>query len=158
MQTGETAFAHVHGMEFFPYLEQHPETAAIFDRAMTANSASGPQGMRTGYDWAGITRLVDVGGGSGLHLATVLAAHPAMHGVLFDQPAVVVRAPTVLQGAGVADRCEIVGGDFFVGVPADGDAYVLSQIIHDWEDARALQILSECRRAMRACGRGHGCW
>jgi hypothetical protein len=92
-----------------------------------------------------------VGGGHGLLLATILRAHPAMRGVLFDRPEVVAGA--ALEEAGVADRCEVVGGDFFADVPPGGDAYLLRQIVHDWDDAEAAVILANCRRALRPPGR-----
>src|SRR5712691_11476979 len=86
--------------------------------------------------FSGIRRLVDVGGGHGLFLATILQAYPAMRGVLFDRPEVAAGAAAALEAAGVARRCEVVGGDFFASVPAGGDAYLLWQIIHDWDDGR----------------------
>jgi predicted O-methyltransferase YrrM len=153
VQTGKTAFGHVHEMEFFDYIGQHPASVAVFHRAMTSSTARSGAAITQAYDFAGIRRLVDVGGGHGLFLATILQAHPAMRGVLFDRPEVIQGATTTLEAAGVADRCEIVGGDFFATVPPGGDAYLLRQIIHDWDDAQAAAILTHCRRAMRASGR-----
>ena len=94
-------------------------------------------------------QVVDVGGGQGVLLAAVLRAHPHLRGVLFDQPAVVAGAAPVLRAAGVADRCEVVGGDFFAAVPAGGDVYLLSRILHDWDDARATALLRVLHRAAR---------
>lgn len=153
VQTGETAFEHVHGMGFFDYLAQHPEAAAAFNQSMTSNTAGSGTAITTAFDFSGIRRLVDVGGGHGLQIATVLRAYPAMQGVLFDRPEVVEGATSVLEEAGVAERCEIVSGDFFETVPPGGDAYVLRQIIHDWDDARATEILKTCRRAMQETAR-----
>jgi hypothetical protein len=153
VQTGETAFEHVHGMGVFDYLGQHPDTAAIFQQAMTSNTARSSVTLTRGYDWSGIERLVDVGGGQGLLLATVLQAYPTLQGVLFDRPAVVAKATATLAEAGVAERCVVVGGDFFEAVPSDGDAYVMRNILHDWDDAPAQAILERCREAMGMPGR-----
>jgi hypothetical protein len=153
VRTGETAFHHVHGMGLFDYLGQHPDTAAVFHDAMTANTAMSGTAVTSAYDFSGVERLVDVGGGHGLLLATVLWAYPTMRGVLFDVPTVAAGAAAVLEEAGVADRCEIVGGNFFEAVAPGGDAYILRQIIHDWNDAKAAAILRNCRSAMRQSGR-----
>jgi hypothetical protein len=149
VRTGETAFDQVHGMGRFAYLAQHPDAARIFDQAMTRNTARSGDALTRGYDFSGIGRLVDVGGGHGLLLATILRAYPTMHGVLFDRPEVVAGAPAILEAAGVAERCEIVGGDFFEAALPGGDAYVLRQILHDWADTQAREILTNCRRAMQ---------
>ena len=152
VRTGETAFDQVHGMGFFAYLGQHPDAARIFDQAMTSNTARSGTAITRAYDFSGTGRLVDVGGGQGLLLATVLQAYPTMHGVLFDRPEVVAGAPAILEAAGVAERCQLVAGDFFEAVPAGGDGYVLRQILHDWDDARATEILKNCQQAMQGPG------
>jgi O-methyltransferase domain len=149
VQTGQTSFGHVHGAELFAYLGTNSEPTSAFQRAMTSNIArSGPAITRV-YDFSGIRRIVDVVVGHGLFLATILGACPDMRGVLFDRPEIVPGAASVLEARGVADRCDIVGGDFFSAVPPDGDAYLLRQIIHDWDDARSAIILEKCRRTMR---------
>jgi hypothetical protein len=153
VQTGETAFEHVHGMGLFSYLQQHPDTAAVFDRAMTGSTARSGDAIAGDYDWSGIAQVVNVGGGHGFLLATVLQAYPTLRGVLFDRPEVVANAPAVLAAAGVTARCAVVGGDFFAGVPAGADIYILRFIIHDWDDAHAQAILEQCRRAMDPAGR-----
>jgi predicted O-methyltransferase YrrM len=96
--------------------------------------------------------LVDVGGGHGLMLATVLKAHPQMRGVLFELPHAIEGASALLEREGVVPRCEVVSGDFFRSVPDGGDAYLLKLVLHDWDDERALQILRNCQRAMRPNG------
>ena len=98
---------------------------------------------------------MDVGGGHGSLIAAILKANLALRGVLFDMPTVIAgaRQKQHLQQAGVADRCELVGGDFFQGVPAGGDAYLMKHIIHDWSDAHCIQILKNCRRAIQPNGR-----
>ena len=98
-------------------------------------------------------RVIDVGGGRGRLLATILACHPHLGGILFDQTHVVDSAREILDEAGVSARCELVGGNFFEAVPTGGDAYILRNIIHDWQDDQAVAILTTCRRAMAAGAR-----
>ncbi len=148
VRTGENAFRHIHGTDPWSYRARHAEESAIFDRAMTGVSRQNTQSAVVAYDFGQFRRIMDVGGGQGALLAAILAKHPHVSGVLFDQPHVVSRAERTLQAAGVIDRCEIVGGDFFVAVPEGGDAYLLRAVLHDWEDAEAAAILRTCRRAM----------
>lgn len=150
VRTGETAFPKVHGMSNWEYRAQHPEEAAVFDAAMTANTALQSAAVAGGYDFSKFGVLADVGGGQGLLLATILARNPSMRGILFDQPQVVTGAPELLARAGVADRCDVVGGDFFESVPGGADAYLLKSVIHDWDDKQAVEILRACRSAMTA--------
>ena len=152
LRTGETAFHHVHGMDVWDYRARHPEQGAVFDRAMSGISRRVAEAVVETCDFGRFRRVVDVGGGEGVLLARILAAHPAMGGVLFDLPHVVVRAVPVLDGAGVGKRCEVVGGDFFQGVPEGGDAYVLKGVLHDWDDAAAAAILRACHRAIAPGG------
>ena len=147
VRSGENAFQWVHGADVWEYRAAHPDQGAIFDRAMTDTSRRANRQLIEAYDFGRFDRVVDVGGGHGALLAGVLAAHPALRGVLFDQPHVVADAARVLDAAGVSDRCEVVGGSFFDAVPAGGDAYVLKAIVHDWEDEEALRILRAVRAA-----------
>ena len=153
VQSGEPAFDHVFGMPVFEYFAKAPEAAAVFDAAMTSISTLESKAVAAAYDFAGIRTLVDVAGGHGLMLATILKANRRMQGILFDLPHVTAGATALLQSVGVADRCRIVSGDFFASVPGGGDAYVMKHIIHDWDDERAAQILRNCHRAMKAGGR-----
>ena len=100
------------------------------------------------YDFASIKHVVDVAGGHGKMLASILKAHSHLRGTLYDLPRVVDGASVFLAQEGIADRCEVVGGDMFTSVPAGGDLYFLSRIIHDWDDPRATDILRSCRRAI----------
>jgi hypothetical protein len=153
VRTGETAFDHVHGMGPFEYFRKNPEASAVFNSAMTSLSARSGTGIVERYDFSGLRKVVDVGGGHGLLLATILRANPTMRGVLFDLPDVVVGAGQVLENFGVRDRCEVIGGSFFGGLPPGGEAYVLRQIVHDWDDDRALAILRNCCAAMTETGK-----
>lgn len=153
VQTGEPAFEQVLGAPPFEYFNRHPDAGAMFAGWMTTLSSLWVVPVAVGYDFGPLATVVDVGGGQGALLSAVLAAHPHLQGVLFDQPPVVADAGPVLAEAGVADRCTVVGGDFFAAVPPGGDAYVLSSIVHDWPDAEAVQILANCRAAMDDGGR-----
>jgi hypothetical protein len=105
------------------------------------------------YDFSSITSLVDIAGGHGSLIAAILIANPALQGILFDQPHVVSGAQSVLKAAGVADRCQQVSGDFFAELPANGDAYLLKSIVHDWNDADSIRILKNVRRAIQPDGK-----
>ncbi len=140
-------------MNVWEYRARAPEAGAIFDRAMTGLSRGVTDAVLGAYDFARFACVVDVGGGQGALLAAILTKHPSMRGVLFDQPQVVAGAEQVLRDAGVADRCQVVGGDFFEAVPDGGDAYVLKSILHDWEDEQARAIVRTCRRAVGPNGK-----
>jgi hypothetical protein len=148
IRTGESAFRHVHGTDSWSYRAQHPDEEAIFDRAMTDISRLTAAGVVAAYAFGRFERIIDVGGGNGALLTAILAANPAVRGVLFDQKEVVGRARPLLEAAGVADRCECIGGSFFESVPAGGDAYVMKSILHDWDTDEAIAILRVCRAAM----------
>jgi O-methyltransferase domain/Dimerisation domain len=147
VRTGENAFRLVHGTDVWTWRSMHPEESAIFDRAMTSTTRQVNRELLDAFDFGRFATIVDVGGGNGFLLASILARHSTMQGVLFDQEHVVVGAGPVLEAAGVADRCRVVGGSFFDAVPAGGDAYILKSIIHDWDDEEAVAILRVCRRA-----------
>jgi hypothetical protein len=153
VQTGRPAFEQVHGADFFTFLARNPAAAAVFDAAMTSRSAQENAAIAAAYDFSGLGTLIDVGGGHGSFLAAILRANPELRGVLVDRPQVVAEAQPQLEAAGLGGRCEVVAGDFFVSVPAGGDAYMLKRVIHDWDDERAGAILRNCHRAMPAHGR-----
>jgi O-methyltransferase domain/Dimerisation domain len=148
VETGEPAYQQVFGCSNWAYRAQHPEAAALFDQTMTEWTASVAPTVASAYDFSSSARLVDVGGGHGQMLASILQAHPTLHAVLFDLPHVVQGASTLLAAAGVADRCEIIAGDAFTAVPAGYEMYLLSRVIHDWDDERAIALLTRCRQAM----------
>ena len=148
VRTGEMAFDHQFGLGYFEYLAQHPEADRVFNEAMTGWTHQLVRAVVDAYDFSPFKTIVDVGGGYGALLAAILRSNPGTRGVLFEQPHVVASAEEQLVAAGVADRCTFVSGDFFAAVPTGGDAYVLSQILHDWDDERCVAILGQCRRAM----------
>lgn len=153
VRTGESAFEHAYDRPPFDYLRDHPEDSAAFNAAMISIARPLITPVVAAYPFHRFGTVVDVGGGHGALLAAVLTANPSVRGVLFDLPDVVAGAGPTLTGAGLGDRCECVGGDFFVTVPPGGDAYLLSNIVHDWDDDRAAKILTNCRAAMGDRGR-----
>ena len=150
--SGETAFEHVFGRPFFDYLGEHPQAGEQFNRAMTDFTLAIGAAVAGEYDFAPFRTVVDLGGGRGHLLAAILSRHPALHGTLFDLPHLVPTAQAYLNGAGLRDRVSVVGGDFFVSVPPAG-LYVLSHIVHDWDDARSVRLLRVCREAVQPQGR-----
>jgi hypothetical protein len=153
VKTGKPGIDIAHGMTAFEFVAQHPELAKGFHAAMSERTAAFAPSVAIGYDFSGMRTIADVGGGKGTLLAAILRAQGHLRGVLFERPAVAAAAPDVLRAAGVADRCEIVAGDFFAGVPEGADGYILANVLHDWDDLRAVHILGNCRRAMVAGGR-----
>jgi O-methyltransferase/methyltransferase family protein len=147
IKTGKSAFQHVHGKNKWEYNEEHPREGAIFDQVMAGARPARIAALLSGYDFAGSSLVVDVGGGRGQLLAAVLAQHPGLKGILYDLPAVVQEAPALLAAAGVQNRCRIESGSFLERVPA-GDTIILSDILHDWPDEQSLAILRACRAAM----------
>jgi hypothetical protein len=153
VRTGETAFRGLYGTDVWEARAQNPEVGAIFDRAMTANSQRQALSIVAAYDFGRFERVMDVAGGQGALLSAILAANRSLRGVLFDQPQVVASAGDILGPAGVAGRCEVVGGSFFEALPGDVDACLLKAIVHDWDDNEAIAILKNCRAATRPNGR-----
>jgi hypothetical protein len=167
VRTGQPAADKVAGEPVFEHLArpENRELSEIFNNAMSGFSAQVVPTALEVYDFGGIGTLVDVAGGHGMLLTSILKSYPAMRGILFDLPHVVAGAAPMIDGAGVTDRCATQSGDFFQDVP-DGDAYILKHIIHDWNDERAGRILRNIRRHLdgKANGRvilleavlGHG--
>ena len=148
VQTGETSTSKLRGMPFFSYLDTDPELAATFNAAMTSMSALTNSAVRAAGDFGSARLIVDVGGGHGSFLASVLQRNPLAKGVLYDREPVVADAQPALDAAGVGDRCTTAAGSFFDSVPEGGDTYLLRNIIHDWDDDEALRILANVRRAI----------
>lgn len=148
VQAGTPAFEQTMGQGLFDYLAQHPDAAEIFNANMTSMTARDVPELVTTYDFSGPGVLVDVGGGHGALVTAILLAGARTNAVLFDRAAVLEGARAQLEAAGVADRCTLAAGSFFDAIPQGGDTYTLKDILHDWDDARALAILRNCRRAM----------
>ena len=153
VKTGEIAFDNFFGMDIWKYFAQNPEDAAVFNDSMSGMTAAANEAILSLFDFSNFKTVVDVGGGHGGLITTILKANPNARGILFDAPQVVDGASPKLEQAGVADRCDVVAGDFFKAVPAGGDAYVMKWIIPDWEDEKAITILKNCRAQMKPNGR-----
>jgi DNA-binding Lrp family transcriptional regulator len=147
IRTGSTVVPAMRGKESFDYFAGEPELAELFNQTMTSVSELTDGTLVAGYDFSAYPTIVDVGGGHGPLLAAILAGAPASRGVLYDLPRVVANAPSLLREHGVADRVRIAEGSFFDSVPAGGDVYILKNIIHDWPDEKAVQILRNVRAA-----------
>jgi len=148
VQTGKSGFEKAFGMPVFEWLATHPAQASMFSETMVSFHGAEPAAVAAAYDFSRLNTIIDVGGATGNLLTTILGRHPGSRGILFDRPHVVGDAPALIQGRGLGDRVKIEAGNFFESVPAGGDAYLLSHIIHDWSEAQCLTILANCRRAM----------
>jgi hypothetical protein len=153
VQTGKTGFQNSFGMPLFDWLAGHPVEASLFNQTMVGIHGMEPPAIASAYDFSIFKTIADVGGSTGNLLTTILARHPAPRGFLFDLPHVVRDAPAFIGQRGLTDRIQIEAGSFFDRVPAGADAYVLSHVIHDWNEEQCLTILGHCRRAMSSGGR-----
>ncbi len=153
-KTGQAIFPEVFGKDFWTYLkEDNPEAGKRFNKSMSSQSAQYDLPLAQGYNFSSAKTIVDVGGGQGSLLATILQANPTIHGLLLDQAPVIEMARPRFSTDTFKDRTTLVSGDFFEAVPSGGDIYTLKQIIHNWEDPECISILSNCRKAMNEGGR-----
>lgn len=150
IRTGDSVFEHLFQRPLFDYLDEHPGHLENFNRFMQRSPEERHAAVVQAGDFARFQRVADIGGGNGQLLATILAAAPSVHGILHDRASVVGQPVHALRAMAWAGRCDIVCGDFFEAVPRGADAYVLSQILHDWDDSNALRILGRCREAAEA--------
>ncbi len=148
VRTGEIAFNHAFETDVWTYRATHPDSARAFDEATSSLRSMAADAGVLRYPFAPGTKVVDVAGGDGTLAIAVLRANPSMTGVIFDLPHVAEKARHNNVAAGLAERCEAVEGDALTAVPAGGDFYILSRVIHDWDDVRAAIILGNCCRAM----------
>lgn len=153
VKTGGIAFDKHFGMPIWEFFAKNPENARTFDDAMTNVSLAVKDAVLASYDASSIRKLVDIAGGHGSLLASILKANSEMRGVLFDLPNVVEGAKKRMEAEGLSDRCEVVAGNFFESVPEGADAYILKWIIHDWDDERSIAIFKNIRRAMAEGGK-----
>jgi hypothetical protein len=153
VRTGETGFDAVYGAPLFEYYAANPDVEASAAARMRARTLPVAAELAASGVVRGARTLVDVGGGSGTLLAEVLRQRPELRGVLLERPGMLALAAGHLAEQGVADRCELVEGDFFAAVPAGGDVYVLKSVLHDWDDERCVAILRSCRAAMEPAAR-----
>jgi O-methyltransferase domain/Dimerisation domain len=148
VRSGERAWDRAHGMPVFDYYARHPGASARFNAAMAEHTREAAPALVARADLSRFETVMDVGGGDGTLMAAILRAHPRLEGAVFDVSAGLDSAGATLAAAGVAERCRLVAGDVFASVPPGADAYVLKQVLHDWDDERAGAILRACRAAM----------
>jgi hypothetical protein len=152
IRTGEPVAEQVFGMPFFEHLAANPAASDTFNRAM-GGGAGARAAAALHHRWVDHATVVDIGGGNGSLLTAVLNTHQHLSGVVFDIPHVVDAAQETIDAAGLADRCEVVGGDFFKEPVPEADVHVLSQILHDWSDERSVEILRNSRASISPAGR-----
>jgi hypothetical protein len=152
VRTGKQALDQIYGMPVFKYLEQHPEEGQIFDHAMTELSAIEGPAVAEAYDFSGIASIVDVAGGHGQMLATILARNPQMKGTLCDMPHV-LKGATNGPLKPLMDRCAMTSADMFTAVPGGADGYIMKHILHDWPDELCVKILKACRKGVNPGGK-----
>jgi hypothetical protein len=148
VRTGQTGFDLVYGKNTFDWFADNPDAARRFDEFQAVGTARSAASVAAAYDFSSAGVVVDIGGGNGTLLTTILSRHTAPRGILFDL-AHVVEAAKPGMDAEITRRCQFVGGDFFKAIPEGGDIYVMKYILHDWEESRALAILATCHRVMR---------
>ncbi|WP_248782524.1 methyltransferase [Lentzea albidocapillata] len=147
VRTGEPAYPLRHGQDFWADLAAQPHLREAFDRQMNDRMRDWIPQVVANYDWPRFGTLVDVGGGHGTLLAAILAAHPAMRGHLVDLEETAAGARELFREHGLGERAEVTGGSFFDPLPAGADAYLLFDILHDWDDEQAHRILARCAEA-----------
>jgi SAM-dependent methyltransferase len=152
VREGSSAFVKRYG-HLYDHLAANPATSGMFDDYMTRRALPFTEGLAKRYSFPSTATLVDVAGGKGHILATVLRANPQMRGILFDLEHVTAHAARTLAAEGLSERAEVVSGDFFASVPAGGDVYLLASVLHNWDDEDAVKILRNVRRAMNPGGR-----
>lgn len=155
VKTGEIAFDHVFGREFFGFLSipENSQAARICAEQLESRTAIAADAVMAAYDFSPFDKVVHVGGGYGSLLLAILKAHRTLKGILFDLPHVIDEAVNQGMIAEVAERCECVSGDYFKAVPRGGNVYLLSQVIHSWGEEKSLKLLQNCHRAMTANGK-----
>ena len=147
LRTGESSFEHMYGVPMFKYFVDNPEPGEIYEEAMTSVSAAEKAEILKSYDFSYIKKLVEVGGGHGSFISSILKANPNMQGVLFDQP-YVIEGANFIKEQGLEDRCELVAGNFYESVPSGGDAYSLKHVLHGCSDEQSITVLKNCHNAM----------
>lgn len=148
VKTGLPAFELAHGQGFYEYLAGDPAFARTFVGALGDWSDWHAREIVKAFDFSPYRAVIDVGGGTGRLLRVIMAAHPRIRGVLFDQPDTIRLAEAEFQSPDLQLRCDLIGGCFHESVPAGADAFVLKHVIYDWPDQAARQILHNCHRAM----------
>lgn len=150
VRTGQPAYPLTYGRGYWDDLAADPRLSDSFDRLMGSRLRFEVPAIVAGYDWGTVDHLIDVGGGDGTLLAAILAAHPTMRGTLVELPGPAAGGRRRLAEAGVSDRSAVVAGSFFDRLPPGADAYLLSGVLHDWDDEPATAILGRCAEAVQS--------
>jgi hypothetical protein len=160
VQTGENAFKHANDLNLFEYLQQNQKDAEIFNNAMTSLTSSQVSSISSMYDFSQFNSIVDIGGGQGSLLFTILKNNSKLHGILFDLPYAIESAKNRIESDGstldssIRSRCKLIAGDFFKSIPsgstATADGYILKNVILNWDDKSATVILKNCLQAMKS--------
>ncbi|AFZ33266.1 O-demethylpuromycin O-methyltransferase [Gloeocapsa sp. PCC 7428] len=156
IKTGEPAFDQIFGMEFQEYYQQNPEVAKNFDGAMVSALAMTDVAILANYDFTSFQRIVDIGAGGqgdGKLIASILKNNSSQQGVYFDTPTRIEQVERLIEVTGLSDRTQLVTGDVFQSFPPDGDVYIIKNLIHDYDDDRAIAILKNCRQAIATHGK-----
>jgi hypothetical protein len=153
IQTGNTAWEHVHQMPIFDYIGKHQDAAQILDQAMTSLSSGEAPAIVAAYDFTGIRTLADIGGGQGFILRAILKANHDLRGILVDRADALQGIEKQLEIDGLAERCQVIAGDFFKSVPHGAEVYLLKYVIHDWDDEQGIAILKNVRKAIGSSGK-----
>jgi hypothetical protein len=149
VKTGEKAFDNAHGMPVFDWFRQNPQAARIYNEANAIKASTSHRAIIDVYDFSGINSLADIGGGNGALMVEILKANPSLSGMIADLPSVVTAAKDFISKHGLESRCNVIACDFFHKIPAGSDAYLMSHILHDWDDEQCLTILKNCHSAMK---------
>ncbi|MEE9286993.1 MAG: methyltransferase, partial [Gammaproteobacteria bacterium] len=153
VMTGKSSFTDVNGCGYWEYFQNHPEISERYNKAMAAKTSLVISALLKSYDFSQFNTLIDVGGGLGTILASILTSNPQMRGCLYDQSSVIQAAKSFLGAQGVINHCKLISGDFFESIPKGYDAYLMKNVIHDWEDKQALKILKNCRASIPKHGK-----
>ena len=153
VQTGEAASQRLFGMPFYDYLARHPAVGVLFDRTMASAVRYRHRPVVDAYDFGQFRTIVDVGGGNGALLVEILTAYPHPTGIVFDLPRLADGVRQTLAAAGLTARCRFIGGNALEGVPAGGDAYLLANLVLNWEDEEAIVALHHCRQGLAPQGK-----
>lgn len=149
IKTGATSFDKAHGLPVLKWLDRNPSAAKVFNEANAVRAANSISAIIDVYDYSGINILIDIGGGLGVLLMEILKVYPSLKGVVADVPSVIKNTKELIKSRGLDKRCETVECDFFRNIPSGGDAYILSNILHDWPDNKCRIILDNCYEEMK---------
>ncbi|RWS21187.1 hypothetical protein B4U80_11911 [Leptotrombidium deliense] len=150
LRTGEVAFDNYYGISYFDFLRKNEKVGKIFDKSMSEMAIACHYDLLvTEYDYSPFNHIVDIGGGNGHFLISILEKTPNAKGTLFDVESCIEAARMKISSSSVSDRCTTVAGSFFDVIPANADCYILQRILHDWDDENALKILLNVKKQMK---------